>query len=479
MNKETLKKSLNPNNLTPEDIKAFRERYRANPVLFCSEILGLELDENQKKMANSLRDHKKTIVVSARGCGKSVAVCALAIWYFSMNPGAKVLLCANTSFQVTSVLWSKITELINSSAIQDWFDVSSEFIYWKGAKDLGFITRLTASTDKVESVSGFHAPHLLYLIDESSAVPDKIILNLLASMTEDDNRIMLTTNPTRNTGFTAENCDTDQWNSLHISGFDSKWTNKDHLREMIEKYGEDSDICRVQVFGKFPRQSANILLTADQLDACVKVKGHSGDVVLGLDVAASGSDLSVWCVRKGGEVLHIEEESSSTVESLTARTINLCDQYKVDRVFVDATGLGWTIPEVLRQNLPNVDIHGINFASKTPTMPQYYNERARMYGEMAKYMKNGDVGLGLVRDKLANLREELGATEQFLNNNGQFQLSPKENIRNLIGHSPDLADALALTFSTETPFQISDFSTANSMKSLDDSLFYAGLWGSC
>lgn len=474
MNKDELKASLDPSNLTKEDVEAFRDRYRSDPVLFCAEILGLELDDNQQNIANSLRDNKKTICVSARGCGKSVAISALAVWYFAMNPGAKVLMVANTAFQVTSVLWSKLSELISGSAISSWFDVSAEFVYWKGARDLGYITRLTASTDKVETVSGFHAPHLLYLIDESSAVPDKIILNLLSSMTEDDNRIILTSNPTRNTGFTAENCDSPSWNTLHISGFDSKWTNKDHLREMVEKYGEDSDICRVQVFGKFPKQSANILISSDQIEACLSVKGHPGDCVMGLDVAASGSDLSVWCIRIGGEVILFEEESSSTVESLTNRTLILCDRYKVDRIFIDATGLGWSIPQIISKNLPKTEVIGVNFSSKAPNMPQYYNERARMYGEMAKHMRSGEVSLSKVREKLGTLREELGATEQFLNNSGQFQLAPKENIRNLIGRSPDLTDSLALTFATEIPFT---FAQSNSdMKRLDDGLFYAGLW---
>ena len=473
LNREEIKKSLDPEKLTKADVEAFRDRYRNDPVLFCSEILGLELDKNQIMIAEGLRDNKKVICVSARGCGKSVVICALAIWYFLMFPPAKVLLVANTSFQVSTVLWSKISELINESAIVSWLDVNADFIHWKGAKDLGFITKLTASVDKVESVSGFHSPHLLYLIDESSAVPDKIILNLEHSMTEDDNRMVLTTNPTRNSGFTFDKCDSPKWHTIHISGFDSEFTNKEHLNEMVETYGEDSDYVRVHVFGKFPKQSVNILLTPEQLEACLLANPHSGDVVMGLDVASSGGDLSVWCIRRGGEILAFVEESSSTVESLVDKTLSLVDRYGVERLFIDSTGMGWTIPEILMKNLPTKEIIGINFSSK-PVTQQFLNNRAWMYYNMAKAMKNGEVSFKNARDKFNRVKEEIGATEIFQNNHGQFQLIPKEQIRGTIGRSPDTSDALALTFATEVPWNYTQ--THADKGKLDQGLFYAGLW---
>lgn len=473
LNRDELIKSLDPENLTKADVQAFRDRYRNDPVLFCSEILGLELDKNQVDIAESLRDNKRVVCVSARGCGKSVVICALSIWYFTMNPGAKVLLVANTSFQVSTVLWTKTSELINGSPISKWFDVNADFIYWKNTRDLGFITKLTASVDKVESVSGFHAPHLLYLIDESSAVPDKIILNLLASCTEDDNRMVLTTNPTRNTGFTHDKCDTPGWHTIHISGFDSAFTNKEHLREMVADYGEDSDVCRVQVFGKFPKNNTNVLITSDQMERCLSTRPHEGDTVVGIDVAASGTDLSVWCVRRGGEILAFIEESSSTVESLVENTIHIVDQYRVDRIFVDSTGLGWTLPDILRKNIPAIDIQGINFSSK-PLNQQYFNMRSWMYYNAAQAIKNGEISMNLVKEKLPRVKEEFSNTEIYINNHGQFQLISKEQIKGLIGRSPDTADALALTFATDVPWSF--VKEHKSMEKLDRSLYYAGLW---
>lgn len=473
---DDVKKSLDPENLTPEDIKAFRERYKANPVLFCLEILGLELDKNQVKIAESVRDNRKTACISARGTGKSVCISALAIWFFTLSPNTKVICGANTHDQSYSVLWLKILELIRNSCIDKWFEVSQDYIYWDGARDLGYIHRITCGADKTENISGFHSPNELILLDEASSIPDRIILNLIAGLTEANNKILLSSNPTRNSGVLAEANEDGGWNCIHINGYDSRFTNKAFLDELVEKYGRDSDTVRVQVFGEFPKEFSDAICTSEVFRSCVdNVNARPGDVVMGLDVASSGGDLSVWCIRRGGHIIEFVEESSSTVESLTERTIHLVDQFKVDRIFVDATGLGWGVAPVLQQNLPCIEIHGINFAEKAPN-DRCSNYRAYMYMNLADAMKRGDVGFEKSLNCLAEVREELTSTESKLGTDGKIKLEPKEKIREKLGRSPDRSDSLALTFATEVQFMFTNTSRF-SKKSLDDSLFRAGLWG--
>lgn len=473
-----LRGCLAPNRMTREDVQAFRERYRENPVRFCSEILGLELDANQQKIADSVKLHRRTACISARGCGKSVCISALAIWYFVLAPHTKVIVGANTHSQSYSVLWLKILELIQGSGINSWFDVSQDYIYWKGAKDLGYIKRITCNSDNVENLSGYHAPHMLILLDEASSIPDKIILNLIAGMTEMDNRICLTTNPTRNTGFMTEVEDNKDWEVIHIDGFDSAFTDKEHLQYLIDRYGEDSDTVRVQVRGLFPKLSSDTLVSSEVFNACARNETpKTGDTVLGLDVAASGGDLSVWCVRQGGDVIHFEDEGTSTVDSLVSRTCSIVEKFNVDRIFVDATGMGWTIPEILEKNLPNKEVNGIQFAEKPKINTPCMNYRSWMYVNLRDRMRDGHVSFKKVPEEWSALKEEMLATQVFLDQtNGKLKLCPKDEIRTILGRSPDILDSLALTFATEEPW-LYDIGSQTGKKELDDDLMYAGLWG--
>lgn len=473
---EDLRTALDPDNLTPEDVKAFRDRYRDDPVLFCKEILGLELDENQTRIAESVRDNRKTACISARGCGKSVCVSALAIWFFTLAPNTKVVLGANTHAQSYSVLWLKTLELIQRSCISKWFETTQDYIYWLGARDLGYITRITCGADKVESISGFHAPNELILLDEASSIPDKIILNLISGLTEANNKIVLTTNPTRSTGVVAEADEGKGWNVIHIDGFSSKFTDKEHLKWLIERYGEDSDTVRVQVRGLFPKVSSDVLVTRELFESCeTNENPHGGDVVLGLDVASTGGDLSSWCVRRGGDIIHFDDESTSSVDSLVSKTISLVERFHVDRIFVDATGVGWTVPDILRSNMSNKDIIGIQFAEKPKIQTPCINYRAWMYVNLRDHMRDGHVSFKQVPHMWTQLKEEMMATKVFLDQgNGKLKLGPKDDIRLVLGRSPDVLDSLALTFATSEPFLSRPRSET---RSLDAGLFRAGLWG--
>ena len=60
-----------------------------------------------------------------------------------------------------------------------------------------------------------------------------------------------------------------------------------------------------------------------------------------------------------------------------------------------------------------------------------------MYIEFAKAIKEGF----WVDD---DVREEMLAQTVFINNRGQQQLVPKEDVKKILGHSPDRCDAVAL-----------------------------------
>jgi hypothetical protein len=82
---------------------------------------------------------------------------------------------------------------------------------------------------------------------------------------------------------------------------------------------------------------------------------------------------------------------------------------------------------------------GIVFHGKAIN-PRYKNRRAEMWIEMADWVKAGGA-LPNVPELVAEL-----TTPTYTFANGQFLLEEKDMIKKRLGRSPDLADALALTF---------------------------------
>jgi phage terminase large subunit len=81
----------------------------------------------------------------------------------------------------------------------------------------------------------------------------------------------------------------------------------------------------------------------------------------------------------------------------------------------------------------------VNFSGKAID-PRYYNKRAEMWFEMADWVKKGGA-----LPNIPSLKRELTAPT-YTFKKGKFLLEEKEQIKARLGFSPDMADALCLTF---------------------------------
>jgi hypothetical protein len=435
--------------LTEKDILAFLERYRNDPVLFSSEVLGVELDDNQKLIANAVRDYPRVAVVSGRGIGKTILDGCLSLWFWSTHPQAEVRMLANTDRQSRDVLWPPMVRIFKKSCIQSWGkDPSTEALFFEGNKMGAAIRRVIWSANSIESVSGVHAEHLLFILDEASKMPNDLIESINSGLTQAGNKIVLTSNGTRNSGYFYNACeDPVNWHVLHIDSRSSKWTDKKKIKELVDKYGEESDIVRVNVRGLFPMFSSASIVSDGLVLAAMRrlpTPMESDAIICGFDIG-SGGDPSVWVIRKGRMLLAIETDVScgDDEDKLIAKTMQICRKWSVDRVILDATGIGRFIPQRLRKSLPRVDIVGINFAAKAP-IEGYMNMRCWMYFRLKDWFDLQPSIAGV--EGCEELREDILATEYYTDQStGKLAIMRKEQIRSLLGRSPDKADGLALS----------------------------------
>jgi hypothetical protein len=76
--------------------------------------------------------------------------------------------------------------------------------------------------------------------------------------------------------------------------------------------------------------------------------------------------------------------------------------------------------------------------------PAYLNKRAEMYVKLKKYIEDHGIN-GLTED----MKTELCATKYSMTNHDKVQIVPKEEIKAVLGRSPDSADALVLTMAQD------------------------------
>jgi hypothetical protein len=108
-------------------------------------------------------------------------------------------------------------------------------------------------------------------------------------------------------------------------------------------------------------------------------------------------------------------------------------------VFIDA-GQGQGVIDRVRQL--GCDVTEIPFAGRAMEDARFLNRRAEMWYAVREWLQAG----GCLPPDSSRLISELAAPTYSFNPAGKILLEPKEKIAERLGFSPDLADALALTF---------------------------------
>lgn len=166
--------------------------------------------------------------------------------------------------------------------------------------------------------------------------------------------------------------------------------------------------------------------------------------ILGVDVSRYGNDRSVIFMRCGMRAELVTEFRGKDTSALADAVRKAYEHYRPAAIYVDGTGVGGGVVDQLRaRNIPCFDV---NFSSSS-SEAMYNNKRTEIWCRMAEWIKNR----GCLSPLLESLKTDLPAPLYSRSENGVFSLESKKEIRKRLGLSPDLGDALALTFSSYIP----------------------------
>lgn len=162
--------------------------------------------------------------------------------------------------------------------------------------------------------------------------------------------------------------------------------------------------------------------------------------ILGVDPARFGDDRSVVFKRQGLQAFDPIIYRGLDNMELAARVANTIEVWQPDGVFIDA-GAGSGVIDRLRQL--GYDVMEVPFGGKAMEPNIYVNRRTEMWWHMKEWVEeNGSI------PNDATLKQELATPVYWYDSAGKKVLEPKDQIKKRLqgGGSPDLADALALTF---------------------------------
>lgn len=463
--------------------KFFKKRipkYRKNPVLFAREVLLFEPDEWQSAALMDLAENPKVAIKSGQGVGKTGMEAVALLWFLCCFAYPRIVATAPTKQQLHDVLWSEVSKWMSKSPLlSEILKWTKTYIYMVGNEKRWFAVARTAT--KPENMQGFHEDNMLFIVDEASGVADPIMEAVLGTLSGENNKLLMCGNPTRTSGtfYDAFNADRAIYKCHTVSSADSPRTNKQNIESLIRKYGKDSNVVLVRVFGQFPKQEDDVFIILSVIERCCMLDPPEGvprRISFGVDVARYGSDETVIAKNVGGmislPVIFRGQSLMTTVGKIVQLYRHVIKEHPQYRgkiyVNIDDCGLGGGVTDRLtevkrEEHLTRLVVVPVNAAGKVPDdIVEDGKNKVKacdIYDNMTSYL------WGSVKDKLQleeivlendnELVGQLSCRKYRLTSRGKMQLESKEEMKKRGINSPDRADAVALSCFEKKIFDLS------------------------
>ncbi len=163
-------------------------------------------------------------------------------------------------------------------------------------------------------------------------------------------------------------------------------------------------------------------------------------LLFGLDVARFGDDRSVLAIREGDCLTRTMVWEKLDTQQLAAHVLEVANARKPDAIFVDGVGVGGGVVDRLRAL--KLRVIEVNAGAKAGQDRRYGNKRAEMWGRMKEWLG----GRGVLSEWDLDIAAELTGPNYGFDPSNRIFLEKKEDMKKRGLRSPDIADALALTF---------------------------------
>ena len=463
------------------------------PVTFMERELGVKMWSGMRLVTDSVWTRRRTSVAACHGISKTYTAAVLGVTFLNVFAPSIVITTAPSHRQVKSLLWKEIDAVYrqNRSRLSGELTEGDADVAGLVGTEQNVQVKITPewymigfSTDRATRVEGFHAPHILWILDEAKGLPQWLYDAIRGSMTGGFSRVLeisTTDGAGPDTPFRQHHIRSEGWRRIVLSAYDSPFVRpeaypeKSRLRNKeLLQYGKPAsgrewsmeDAADIQVAteewvdesveawharrpemettkvdGRFAAETELNILPLDWVLSAVDsdVKPRPRYTEFGLDVARLGADRSVLTERQGGYVFDPEELPRSE----TMATVGWVVKHTAGRglIKVDMIGVGAGVFDRLAEL--EVEVVGINSAASAENTIEYGNFRAEMWWWVRDlfYRQYTTGGVLRIPDN-PELQEELTSVKMKIRSDGVLFVEPKEDIIKRLGRSPDLADSL-------------------------------------
>jgi phage terminase large subunit len=465
-----------------KDYATQREYYRVNPLDYLVDRLGFVRETLDWKLLPEYENHKwdgtmnplKTIldcfaagikrigVESGIGTGKTRLAAAIALWFLDCWDDALVVTTAPKKEQLSLHIWKEIGKLHNSFGKGELLTLK---LRMNGGKEdwiaVGFVAGFTADEESARRAQGFHAEHMLIILEETPGIPKPTITAFQNTSDGPHNVILALGNPDHQLDPLHKFCTLPNVVHIIVSALDHPnivLKNPSYIPGAATQEGVDDKRMRYggdkgplylsRVRGISPGQSSDSLI---MLQWCVdaqdekdrsRIELSKGERALGVDVANSeAGDKAAIAEGMGAVLLSVEDFFCPDANQLGKRNVLYRmreKKIKPEYVGVDCVGIGaGTVNALNESNMRVIALGGADAPVKQPKQQEEFNNlRSQMYWELREDLREGNIILPNDPDLIADL-----TAPRWEPKKNKIVVESKDEIKKRLGRSPNKGDA--------------------------------------
>ena len=486
-------------NVTPRDIKEdntliamYLQRWRRYSLSFYIEALRSDKfwypTKQQADLCHLSDYHKNVAIRAGRGVGKTnfLAFRVLHHLVCFRIPGlpVKVPITGPTGGQLSDVIWAEIAAMLEHLLpwLRDRFTMNNDGLYCDELPKNWFASPRTARKENTKSIQGLHGS-TLNIYDEASGIPAQIMRVSTSGMTEAHARALVAGNPDELSGYFYDifHKFKTRWTQYGIDCFDCKSdvvyeypyidpTGEQHIikkagrctpqwfKDQEDELGLDTPFWDAYVRGKFPKQATQTLIKENWVSQAwetMRANDTTRPRILGVDPGGNITPAGI-VQRRGADIEHAERLYGMEPQPLATYVMDYFDAQtkagkKIDYIAVDSIGIGAGVHSILiSKQYPSISVKASEAAPKHGI--QCLKMRDWLWWQARSFFRDYAVCFCHDDDEMRELAKEITLPQQKPYKNGKLSIESKEDLEKRGFKSPNLADALNLTFKLDYQF---------------------------
>jgi len=464
-----------------ESYFSFGQKYLKDPSGFVKDCFlwggasGNGPTDYQCEIMDALVNNRRVSVRGPHGLGKSALASWLILWFALTRDASridwKIPTTASSWRQLTKFLWPEVHKWHRRV---NWLKVGRNELrvdeLMTQALRMKYGEAFALASNRPDLIEGAHADNILYVFDESKAIPDGTWDSAEGALVNSSGAywFSISTPGEPNGRFFEIQSGT--------KGYEDWWVRKVSAQEALdagrmempwliaskERWGETSSIYMNKALGEFAQSEEDSLIPLLWVEQSMgrweraKSKRKPNADSIGVDVARMGGDKTVIALKYGNFVDELDKHGMITTSKGTGIVMNHMKNNPGCIAHIDIIGVGAGVFDRVSEDFNFQDgfdsadrVFAFHVQSKTDFVDEnevweFKNLYSAAWWNLRQMLDpdKGEDALILPND--SDLKQELMKFRYSVDSNGRIYVLSKEKVKEELGRSPDCADAVVM-----------------------------------